>query len=175
MDDIAKASELARGTLYLYFQNKEDVYALVLEEGLSILQDLIQKSYDPLTDPLTNLLNGHDAFMKFHDYHPNYYKVLNLNSMEFAGKISQEIKARLDEHFVATVSWIAHLLTEGIEHDIFRPMSVQEVAMVQIGISMGFAQIVDKSATCQNVAIDRSSLRQAHHDLIANSVLKRSK
>jgi AcrR family transcriptional regulator len=37
MDDIAEDAELAIGTLYIYFQNKDDIYATLCEEGLDIL------------------------------------------------------------------------------------------------------------------------------------------
>ena len=37
IDDIARAAELARGTIYLYFESKEEIYATVLEEGMDML------------------------------------------------------------------------------------------------------------------------------------------
>ncbi len=175
MDDIARSTELARGTLYLYFENKEEVYALVLEEGLTILHGLIFKSYSPLSDPVTNLLNGHDAFMAFHDDYPQYYKVLTIDKMEFAEKISEEIKHRLDEKFAHMVQWIAKILADGVAQGMFRPMPLQEVALLQIGLAMGYAQMVDKCAECSSIPVDLMALRQAQHDLIANGVMMRQK
>ena len=36
MDDVAARAEVAKGTLYLYFQSKEEILAHLLLEGLSI-------------------------------------------------------------------------------------------------------------------------------------------
>ena len=36
MDEIAETAELAKGTLYLYYHSKEDLYLAVLLRGLSI-------------------------------------------------------------------------------------------------------------------------------------------
>jgi AcrR family transcriptional regulator len=38
INQIAKAAELGVGTIYFYFQNKEDVFTALQEEGLKILQ-----------------------------------------------------------------------------------------------------------------------------------------
>src|SRR3569833_4164114 len=62
IDDIARSAELARGTIYLYFENKEEIYATILEEGLDILDNLVRSAHAENVDALTNLLAGHDAF-----------------------------------------------------------------------------------------------------------------
>ena len=37
MDQIAERAELAKGTLYLYFKSKEEVYYALLDRGLEII------------------------------------------------------------------------------------------------------------------------------------------
>jgi AcrR family transcriptional regulator len=173
IDDIAKATELARGTIYLYFQSKEEVYATILETGLDTLLNMIEASYDPQTDPLTNLLNGHDAFMRFHDQYPQYYAVLMLDKMQIADVLPTELKERLDSKTQEMAKYIARILQEGINKDYFRPMPVDQVALLQMGISMGFAQMMDKCVQTNADPVDRSVAREVLHDLIANGVLVR--
>ena len=37
MEQIAHAAELSKGTVYLYFQSKEELYVSLLKEGLELL------------------------------------------------------------------------------------------------------------------------------------------
>lgn len=45
MDDIAKKVELSPGTIYLYFKNKDELYASLNLIGLQFLTDQIEKVY----------------------------------------------------------------------------------------------------------------------------------
>ena len=173
IDDIARAAELARGTIYLYFETKEEIYASVLEEGLGILQRLLEEAYDPEMDPLTNLLSGHDAFMRFHDEYPHYYNVMTLDKMQIADLIPTTLKDRLDAKTAAMAQWLADLLARGIQEGVFRPMPVLEVAYLQMGIAMGFAQMLDKCGADAESLRDRAHAREVMHDLIATGVVAR--
>ena len=46
VDEIAKSSELGKGSIYLYFNSKEEIYAQVL---LNDIEDLISNVYVFLT------------------------------------------------------------------------------------------------------------------------------
>ena len=52
MNQIARNAELSVGTLYLYFKNKEDLYAALQEEGLDILRDMIAEVAAGDAEPL---------------------------------------------------------------------------------------------------------------------------
>jgi AcrR family transcriptional regulator len=53
MDDIAAATGLAKGTLYLYFKSKRDVYMKTLQEGLTELLDRVTRTLrrPPVSEP----------------------------------------------------------------------------------------------------------------------------
>jgi len=173
IDDIARASELARGTIYLYFDNKEEIYATILEEGLDILQNMIMADHNPNEDPLTNILSGHDAFMRFHDEYPQYYNVLILDKLQIADVLPAPLKERLDDKMRIMVDWIASVLQEGVQGGFFRPIQVRETAYLLMGMSMGFAQMLDRCCTAADVFAEREQSRQALHAFIANGLIDR--
>lgn len=173
IDDIARSAELARGTIYLYFENKEEIYATILEDGLDILQGLLAASYSETEDALTNLLAAHDAFMRFHDEFPQYYNVLMLDKLQISDVLPAPLKARLDIKTVNMADWIAGVLQIGIKEGIFRPMQTREVAFLQMGMAMGFAQMLDKCGPVSDIFTDREQSRQAMHALIANGLIER--
>jgi TetR/AcrR family transcriptional regulator len=173
IDDIARSAELARGTIYLYFENKEEIYATILEEGLDILHNLIVASHDESADALTNLLSGHDAFMRFHDEYPHYYNVLILDKLQIMDVLPSTLKMRLDQKLSGIAEWIAKTLDRGVKDGIFRPMPVREVAFLQMGMAIGFSQMLDKCSGVNDVFGDREQSRQAMHALIANGLIER--
>lgn len=173
IDDIAKSAELARGTIYLYFENKEEIYATILEEGLDVLEHLVKESYNDQADPLTNILAGHDAFMTFHNEYPQYYNVLILDKLQIADVLPAPLKTRLDEKTLSIADYICDILETGIREGIFRPLQVREVAFLQMGMAMGFSQILDKCGDIPGVFTDREQSRQAMHAIIANSLVVR--
>jgi len=174
IDDIARAAELSRGTIYLYFESKEEIYATVLEEGLDILYRLITEAYRPEDDPLTNLLAGHDAFMRFHDEHKHHYNVLMLDKMQIEDVLPAVLKDRISARLAQMAGWIAKILQEGVDRSFFRPMPVEEVAYLQMGMIMGFAQMQDK---CFSAGIlgDAKHRRETMHNLIAMGVMTRQR
>lgn len=173
IDDIARATELARGTIYLYFENKEEIYATILEEGLDVLQQLISGSHDIDSDPLTNILGAHDAFMQFHDEYPQYYNVLILDKLQIADVLPAALKDRLDAKTAAMAEWIAEVLQRGVSEEIFRPMQVREMAYLLMGMTMGFAQMLDRCYPAHDVFTERGQSRQAMHAFIANGLILR--
>ncbi len=45
MADIAKGTELARSTLYLYFKNKKEIYLAISIRGTGILNNMFREYY----------------------------------------------------------------------------------------------------------------------------------
>lgn len=153
IDDIAKAAELARGTIYLYFQTKEEIYATVLEEGMDTLHSLLTSSCNADADPMTNLLAGHEAFFRFHDEHSHYYDVLMLDKMQMAEVLPPSKRAWMTSSRRWRSGWRI-CWNKGIAQGCFRVMPPLEAALLQTGMAMGFAQMLDKCGGTFRLSLD---------------------
>ena len=65
MDDIAAEAELAKGTLYLYFKNKEEIQYEISLRGVELLNRKLHAVVDPAKPGLDNLLRIGWAFIEF--------------------------------------------------------------------------------------------------------------
>ena len=173
IDDIARAAELSRGTVYLYFDGKEEIYATVLEEGMDTLFALTAERHDAQTDPLTQLLSAHDAFVRFHDDFPHLYNVLTLDKLQIEDALPDVLRARLSSKLNAHAAHLASILTRGMAEGVFRPMNAERGAFLQMGMAMGFMQMQDKCVLGSDAFADRTASREAMHDMVAMSVLAR--
>ena len=101
MEDIAQGTELAIGTLYLYFQNKDDIYATLCEEGLDMLNRLLTEAADEGRTYQEKLEAIGGAYLRFYQDHGIYYDILSFVGMGFkqiglSAKLEDKITRKSD-------------------------------------------------------------------------------
>jgi len=68
MEDIAEAAKLAKGTLYLYFKSKEDLFYAICERDLNKLEDQLSNMFATKEDFLSDVGTFYDNYRKMtHD------------------------------------------------------------------------------------------------------------
>jgi AcrR family transcriptional regulator len=76
MDDVAEEAELSKGTLYLYFKNKEDLYLAIHLRGNKILHELFQKAFSSGRNGLEKTEAIGRAYVDFYKNYPDYFNAL---------------------------------------------------------------------------------------------------
>jgi TetR/AcrR family transcriptional regulator len=76
MDDVAGAAELSKGTLYLYFKNKIDIYFAISCRGLEILIGLFSQVLHGTEPGLLKVKGIGEAYCHFFKHYPNYFNAL---------------------------------------------------------------------------------------------------
>jgi len=76
MPRIARAAELAPGTLYLYFPGKGALYAELLIEGYDLLIERLSAQADRPEDPREEAGRLIDAFLGFARDYPQYFDII---------------------------------------------------------------------------------------------------
>lgn len=121
MEDIAKEAELSPGTLYLYFKNKDELYASL---SLRILQYLIIRlehvnasdtlAPDEKMDALT------DAMFDVYEFDPLIIiNMFHLQSSETLKNLSDELLAEIETLSRKSLGAIANIFKEGIDKKVF--------------------------------------------------------
>jgi AcrR family transcriptional regulator len=76
VDDIAAAAKIAKGTLYLYFDSKEDIYRTAVQLAVAQLQEVAEERQSGVTDYRERLAIAISVRMKFWDEQKNVYRLL---------------------------------------------------------------------------------------------------
>jgi len=76
MDDVAEAAELSKGTLYLYFSSKEELYMAINLRGFVIITSLFEKAVDTGENGLNKVLRIGQAYVDFYRKYPDYFQAL---------------------------------------------------------------------------------------------------
>lgn len=75
MDEIAKEAELSKGTLYLYFKNKIELYIAITQRGSDLLNSKFAKVFAGTHDytglELIRMMG--ETYLNFVREHPNYF------------------------------------------------------------------------------------------------------
>lgn len=71
MDRVAADLGVAKGTLYLYFPSKEELFYACVDAGMKQLQATLQKAIADQPDRLQRIRRGIYAYLKFFDEHPH--------------------------------------------------------------------------------------------------------
>jgi AcrR family transcriptional regulator len=77
LSDVAEAAAVGKGTLYIYFKSKEDLYLSVLYSGFSRLVDRLRERMDEDTyDPVKNLKVVIRETVRFAYQNPHLFEVM---------------------------------------------------------------------------------------------------
>jgi AcrR family transcriptional regulator len=74
MDDVAEEAELSKGTLYLYFKSKEDLYLGITKRGLEILTKMLKNSARRQKRGIDRIHSIEKAYTKFAKKHRDYFQ-----------------------------------------------------------------------------------------------------
>ncbi len=127
MEEIAKAMKKAKSSLYYYFQSKEEIFKMVLEQEANVLREKIEKAINQEDTPQGKLRAYILTRMRGLKQLANFYSALKDEYLENY-KFIEKFRKRYDEEETETISKI---LNEGIDKGIF---DVKDLKMTTLAI-----------------------------------------
>ena len=132
MDDIAGEAELSPGTLYLYFKNKEELYAslsLRILHYLHIRVEHVAKSQE--LGPIEKLDAMIDAMYDVYEFDPLVIiNMFHLQSSETLRNLSPELLDEIEDLSRKSIGGISLIFKEGIKSGVFvdiHPMALSDI------------------------------------------------
>jgi AcrR family transcriptional regulator len=167
MDDVAVRAGVTKGTVYLYFKTKEELFtALVRSELLPIIERLEAASADV---PATVLLERLMAIWAEHVV-PSRGSVLSKLIIAEAGNFPEVAKFYLDEVIHRGRALLGSVLRRGVQTGEFRPIDVDRVVYCVIGPLL-FSVLWRHSFEPHDEApLDVAALCRAHLDTLLNGL-----
>ena len=158
MEDIAKEAELSPGTLYLYFKNKEELYASL---SLRILQYLhirvTHVNKETSLSPDQKLSALMEAMYDVYDFDPLIIiNMFHLQSSETLKNLSESLLEEIKDLSQKSIGAIARIFEEGMKKGIF--VDRHPVALADIFWSM-FSGVVLWEASKKIISADKDYLK----------------
>jgi len=143
LDDIAAAAELSKGTLYLYFQNKADLFLATFEMGVEKPFSIVQEVISSSDDPVAGLKEIIKRLLDFFEENAGFFKILFSERAHFV-EIHAEMeddsgfKKRLIGIASGGLRVLADYIQHGIDIGVFRQVNPTDVALLLMEIIRGF-------------------------------------
>jgi AcrR family transcriptional regulator len=124
MDMIAARAEVAKGTVYLYFETKETILAHLLLEGLDSLGDYLVSAYDEGADlggeaRLRRLAN---AYYEFYQQQTDYFRLMMaFDRGQFQESVSAELYEKILLRGLRGLRWVVDSTQQAIDEGEFAP------------------------------------------------------
>jgi AcrR family transcriptional regulator len=131
MEDIAHEAELSPGTLYLYFKNKDELYASL---SLRILHYLLIRlehlNSDKHADIETRISGLKEAMYDVYEFDPMILiNMFHLQSSETLKNLTPELLSEIKSLSKRSLSEMAKLFEEGVQTGVFinkHPMAIAD-------------------------------------------------
>jgi AcrR family transcriptional regulator len=76
MDEVAEVAEFSKGTLYLYFKNKNDLFHAIIARALEILFDLFKEAVEKGKTGIEKVRAIGRAYYEFYKKEPDYFSAM---------------------------------------------------------------------------------------------------
>jgi AcrR family transcriptional regulator len=122
VDDVAARAEVSKGTIYLYFESKEKILAHLLLEGLEILVDGMEETYDAgASSPPEALLRAlAHAYLSFCQQHRSYFRlIMAFDRGRFEESISRGLYQEVLDQSLRGLDVLARTIGAGSESGAF--------------------------------------------------------
>jgi AcrR family transcriptional regulator len=146
MEEVADQAELSKGTIYIYFKNKEDLYLAIILRGLAILEEKFQEAVASCEDGFGKTEAIGRAFFSFCNTHPNHFQaMLHFESLSepAQGEPKDGYATECQTQTVRIMELCGQAVQVGIEDGTLRSdLDPMKTAMTLYGMSVGLLQIV---------------------------------
>ena len=174
MDHVAQQTQQTKGTLYLYFQSKDELHFAIMERGMAILMRVMEKR-------MSNMKNGREtlrglglALVEFSNRYPVYFNSLIFFQARDVGQ--QNLNESKVKSFMAnrnSLTLLNETLIRGMEDgSIRKDIPLAELSTTLWAQMMGILVIYSaKKMVFDLHSVNREQLVNRHLDLIRDALI----
>ena len=171
LDDIASRAGVSKGTLYLYFANKEELFKALVRENIVVLLDRFRSEIADSDAPAERLI---EQFLRgwWRDFGGTRLAGIAKLIMAEAGNFPEVARFFHDEVIQPNGELLGSIIGRGIERGEFRPVDVETAAHLWIAPLVMKAMWSHSFDLCRiaGASVDPDRLIDAHLDLIRASL-----
>ena len=173
MDDVALRAEVSKGTIYLYFESKEEILAHLLLEGLELLLTQMEAANDTGAPESAEqaLRNLACAYLQFCQSQPSYFRlIMAFDRGRFEEAISPELYHQVLSQSLRGLNLLAQTIEQGAESGVFHVTDPWQAAGSTWAALNGVLVLMAHPLRRQLLQSDLETMFQATLDLVVNGL-----
>jgi len=124
ISEIAKEAQVADGTIYIYFENKDDILICLFEEQMKAVLENMNHQLKGMDDPSEKLKTFALTHLELIEHNKDMAEIIQVELRQ-SGKFMKEYK---NEGFLRYLDIIGNIITEGQQKGIFKAQVLPGVA-----------------------------------------------
>jgi TetR/AcrR family fatty acid metabolism transcriptional regulator len=170
LEAVAREAGLAKGTLYLYFKNKEDLYFHTLLSMLEGLQACIRAQTEQATGAVQKMRAIAAGQFDFFVRHRDTLQLFASFSNPSLARLHRRLIAPMMEKWAGYVQYVTALVEEGKRAGELRPdIGSRQVALAFLGMTSQAAQALVRTDPAHRSGAEEA---QATPEAMADTILR---
>jgi len=142
IDQIAERAELAKGTIYLYFKSKEELYFSLLVNGLDILIDLLSRMAEKRPPPDQLLRQTAKTLFQFYTDYTDYFRIfMMMRQEEMQAKLPPELSEQINTRATEILTLLSREMDVLVDGGIYAEVNTWQLANILWGAFTGITQL----------------------------------
>ena len=167
VERVAEEAEIAKGTIYLYFQNKDGLFTAAVEQGMQNFTSQLRAQVAEALTPIEKLQRLIEVSLQLSDTYRDFFKTLLLERNFLAASPNHPEAAHMLDLYLAHIRFMQEIIQDGVRVGIFRSHNVEASAFALNEAIRGCFQQRALGLTARPVSEDAGILL----DLFFNGVL----
>jgi len=144
MEEIAEAAELSKGTLYLYFKNKNELYLAIAQRGSDILNGRFSKIFAGSHPGIELVRMMGETYLSFVRNNPGYFNAfMHYETLQDVDELQEsEMAQTCEDNMREAMSFMVRALQIGMQDGtIDSSYNPRELAIIIWGSTRGITMI----------------------------------
>jgi len=147
MDKIAITAGVSKGTLYNYFENKQDLFLSSIDWGLNRLIGRVYEAIEGIDDPVEKLQKALEVYLEFLRQNRNLFVIL----YQYRSRFREDMRAKFGKRHTAHFYVLEDILADGMRKGVFKKFDAKSGALAFAGgvfhsILHGSIELKDKKS-----------------------------
>ncbi len=134
MEEVARAAGLAKGTIYLHFNDKRNLFFSIIEKKLDILLEKIEKEMRKDEFPSQRIKLAIGIHLKFLEENRDFFKIMQALPESLKQEMERKLKGRVIEKQSRYVEILDQLIRKGIRNQEIKSLDSRKLAVILVGM-----------------------------------------
>lgn len=167
VDRVAEEAKIAKGTVYLYFQKKDDLLKAAVEQGMENFTNQVRAEVNEVRTPLEKIVRLVEASLELSDTKRDFFKTLLLERNFLAASPHHPDASHMLDLYLDYIRLIEETIQEGVTTGVLRQHNTEASAFALNESIRGCFQQRALGLTARSAAEDAEILL----DLLLHGVL----
>jgi len=161
---VAERAEVAKGTLYRYFQSKAELYVAVLAHAGALFEHKLRETLAPGLSPPEQIRRTGRFYLEHWTRNRDYFRIFwAIENQEVIGELPRDVIQEITKLWEQCLQLLADIVARGVGEGVFRACDPWQVAHLLWTLANG---LIQTEASTARRKLRRGALTRDFEDAI---------